>query len=588
MPTDQLTVAANRPKGVQLLRAPRLFKCGSKGIVRKIAPTDAAEQAMAAEIVAAFNGFKEQIPTSLIAEHINNGTPMLMAQSLDWENGWVQPLNSAIPGNMTYQMGKAAEDVIGTLGASAGALSISVTNPEVVKFLETYGFGLVQDMAWGTKEMIQTAMLTAYQQGMGIEQAANMMRAHIGMNRPQQRAYDRYLERLFDRPGSGKSKSIALKRYEQRLIRQRCRMIARTELNRASNTGELIAWREAANNDYIDRTKTKKHWLSFIDERTSEYCETHDGDTVFLDDPFDEGFDGPPAHPNCRSSIWVEYVMKDPTKDPKGPEPGEGYTPAKYKDIDQWQNSQLYKDWQTAGPRGRSQWEVGPMDAEGMYRRHGDNVLSQIQQEQGFNGKATLISKEQMAAREAAGKRISYRGLEKANQYDAYLYGENYGGSGILGNGTYSAGQRTVDDAAKYLINISDPERIAQTVADSVGEAQRTASLYARSKDFMKMSIDDGARMIDYEDMKMLHHELRTKVASERSMLGGIGQTSPEAIARRDFLQFVQDEILYDEGRTAAALGYDGVIHNETMYLITQNRTATIVQEELMHFMQNP
>ncbi len=84
---------------------------------------------------------------------------------------------------------------------------------------------------------------------------------------------------------------------------ERARMIARTEMNRASNMGHIDGARQS-------ELKLVKRWDAHLDNRTSAICNALDGTTIPLDSKFKyEGkeWDSPPSHPNCRSVlIFVE------------------------------------------------------------------------------------------------------------------------------------------------------------------------------------------------------------------------------------------------------------------------------------------
>ena len=84
----------------------------------------------------------------------------------------------------------------------------------------------------------------------------------------------------------------------------RAESIARTEFNRASNQGKLLAYKQAEVDYGIEG---KKKWISKFDHRTSEVCKRLDGQTVPLDEDFNDPAgtwkgQAPPSHVNCRST----------------------------------------------------------------------------------------------------------------------------------------------------------------------------------------------------------------------------------------------------------------------------------------------
>lgn len=84
----------------------------------------------------------------------------------------------------------------------------------------------------------------------------------------------------------------------------RAETIARTETNRANNTGRLMAYKGSG-------MPGKKVFKAHIDHRTSEICQRLDGQEVDIDANFEDPVTGwkgqaPPAHPNCRSTWTFE------------------------------------------------------------------------------------------------------------------------------------------------------------------------------------------------------------------------------------------------------------------------------------------
>ena len=76
----------------------------------------------------------------------------------------------------------------------------------------------------------------------------------------------------------------------------RSEMIARTEILRANNQGNLRGYKDAG--------VEKKEWLTAGDDLVSEECDENEAaGPIGLDEAFPSGDDAPPLHPNCRCSI---------------------------------------------------------------------------------------------------------------------------------------------------------------------------------------------------------------------------------------------------------------------------------------------
>jgi SPP1 gp7 family putative phage head morphogenesis protein len=83
----------------------------------------------------------------------------------------------------------------------------------------------------------------------------------------------------------------------------RAETIARTESAMADVNGNIAGW---AASGVVD----KKEWIAAPD--CCDECQDLDGEIVDLDEPFSDGSDGAPAHPNCRCNV-LPVLSDEPT-----------------------------------------------------------------------------------------------------------------------------------------------------------------------------------------------------------------------------------------------------------------------------------
>lgn len=235
----------------------------------------------------------------------------------------------------------SGEKAIELMPAPPKELRIGPENPALKRFIdETVGLRIVgiKDEARRAVSNVVTAQL---QNGLNVQRTADLLKVHVGLTERQsvrimnlQLADIQRRERLQSRlnllnaQGLGASRSASKvkrdladltdQKIELRTLRrsesaanQRARAIARTELNRAVNAGQMLVWNEAADQGLIDRDKQVKVWVTIPDNDRSEICADLDGVRVGLDEQFyvaqtGELVDHPPAHPNCRSSLVLE------------------------------------------------------------------------------------------------------------------------------------------------------------------------------------------------------------------------------------------------------------------------------------------
>jgi len=232
------------------------------------------------------------------------------------------------------------------------------------------------------------------------------------------------------------------------------------------------------------------------------------------------------------SGGWVEAVSDTMTR---------GYVPVRGRDL-------------------TDELDYEPLDAIEYVSGEGDPWMHQIWAAQGFDGPPHVVDGDEWEQLQAEGGLILHRGVRGRKDIgvsaegiaERYVTGEHYAGLGIFGSGSYfSTGRQTGEKystgAAYGTVTFNNPQRYE-------GSATIEAMLLP------------SARILDWtDDSKRLRQEV-----------GGMDEFDIPADARQ--------RILADEGRMAAALGYDALrirTHMDDTYgdeIIVLNRTATAVR----------
>lgn len=214
-------------------------------------------------------------------------------------------------------------------------MRFDLKNERSVAFLREYNFSLVTEISTRTIEGIRQVILEGQNAGLSPKKQAERIKEFIGLTVAQANAVDNYrraLEngdyqnalrrQLRDRRSdktlqrnslkgtrlSAKQIDALVERYEQRMIRYRAEMIARTETLRAANYGIREAWQQAQQQGLI-HAEARKGLIITNDERRCDFClETKkmNASGVLLSAPFITPagpMDGPPFHPHCRCTI---------------------------------------------------------------------------------------------------------------------------------------------------------------------------------------------------------------------------------------------------------------------------------------------
>lgn len=196
----------------------------------------------------------------------------------------------------------------------------------------------------------------------------------------------------------------------------------------------------------------------------------------------------------------------------------------------------------------------------------GDGSLSAGQQDermlrlwaaQGFDGLPLVVDNDEWERLAASGGVVMHRGVRgrrrgpsAAEMVELYVSGDHYAGKGVYGNGSYfateaSTGLEYGTGDAFGMVTTTWPEEFGSDYA------------------VIEAMLLPGARVLDWRESKRL-----------RAEVGRMGEYQRPETPR--------ERVLADEGRMAAALGYDAIrVHLGGGYgdeIIVLNRTATAVR----------
>jgi hypothetical protein len=132
------------------------------------------------------------------------------------------------------------------------------------------------------------------------------IKGDLGLQSRQQIALKRFEQDLIKKKVRPSMLKKRVATYRKKLLRQRARAIARTELMRASNMGQQLLWEEAVSQGHLNPAAFEKVWITTPDDRLCQYCRAKNGQRVGIFDTFNNPVGNPepqpPLHPMCRCS----------------------------------------------------------------------------------------------------------------------------------------------------------------------------------------------------------------------------------------------------------------------------------------------
>lgn len=189
-------------------------------------------------------------------------------------------------------------------------------NPYSLKWLRERGGELIVQISDGQRDSIVKRIARGYVQGERPQDMIDSIKRNVGLTARMSDAVDNRRALVFSRTQNEDAAERAAKDYHAQLLDQRAETIARTESKAAQSQGQQDAWMVAKDQGLLPKT-TRKRWVSMPESpRLSDICRELDGQVVDLDEPFHsdelgEDIDAPPAHPNCRSTIVLEFGESD-------------------------------------------------------------------------------------------------------------------------------------------------------------------------------------------------------------------------------------------------------------------------------------
>lgn len=190
---------------------------------------------------------------------------------------------------------------------NAPVVDFEAVNQLAVEYARTAAARLVAAPAI-VRVQIRILVTQSIALGIAPDDLARMILSVVGLTERQAAAVQRFRERLVEEGQGGEVLARRVERYSEALLRQRALTIARTELITSVNAGQVALWRQARRDGVIDDT-LRRVWLVTDDERLEAQCESIGEDSESnpkrLDEPFLDGLDQPPAHPNCRCAIGL-------------------------------------------------------------------------------------------------------------------------------------------------------------------------------------------------------------------------------------------------------------------------------------------
>lgn len=180
-------------------------------------------------------------------------------------------------------------------------VGFDILNPEALDWIRERGGELITSFGESSLQAIRSMITSAYRSGATPAELASTIReSGIGLTERQLKALENYRAGLKASTQKLSESEIAsrVETYGERLLRQRARLIARTETLRAAAEGNRELWRQAKAKGLIG-DDAEVEWNTTGQENVCPECDELDGETAPVGGTFPGGIEGPPLHPAC-------------------------------------------------------------------------------------------------------------------------------------------------------------------------------------------------------------------------------------------------------------------------------------------------
>lgn len=190
---------------------------------------------------------------------------------------------------------------------SGSQMRFDVSTSRIADILKQKALDKAKELTTQQTLSLRATLTEAISNGWGTAKATTMMKGAVPLNERYTKAWLNYYDRLGNDPEiSNAMLDYRTERYRQKLMTYRRKTIARTEINRAYNQGNLEAVQQAIDGKIVKGAY--KVWATSLDERVRASHQLLEGERVKLDEAFPNGSMFP-DDVNERCTILEELII---------------------------------------------------------------------------------------------------------------------------------------------------------------------------------------------------------------------------------------------------------------------------------------
>lgn len=195
-----------------------------------------------------------------------------------------------------------------------------ITNPRAIQYARSVSSELVTGITRTVRQNLRDIIADAVDGSESVAETVRRIKSEVGLTPRYSAAVRNYRKQLIANGNTTKQANQAAEKYAQKLLTQRARTIARTEIAQATNFGQHEFWRQMQDSGDLP-PETMRMWITAQDEKTCPICGPMNGELTTIDGSWLTGsgpLEEPHAHPNCRCTSGLVFPTKLKKNDPLG------------------------------------------------------------------------------------------------------------------------------------------------------------------------------------------------------------------------------------------------------------------------------
>lgn len=175
----------------------------------------------------------------------------------------------------------------------------------------------IKRIAEGGRQAVKDAVARGFEEGLSASQVATSLVNSIGLDGRRAEAFEKWLKALGEDPPDWSEEELQrqIDLEYKRLLKERAKVVARTELANAAAEGQHVLWGRAVKEGKLNADTWVRVWLRTPRPKACPICDPLRGKRARLIGGYyvsstGKRYERPPGHPNCQCGERLERARE--------------------------------------------------------------------------------------------------------------------------------------------------------------------------------------------------------------------------------------------------------------------------------------